>query len=89
MGGAVNYASTLEQRAVLARKMQENRRDVLTLYGRESLDEQVAAVRLIARKTGRDPFQVAVEESIRASKDGEGIAALQLSAVACEIAEVS
>ena len=67
-------------------KMMENRANVVAVYGRESLEKTVEALVLIAKKKSVDPFQFAVDESMRASRGGKEIVSLQLAAAACEIA---
>jgi len=70
-------------------EMLTNRKQVLSVYGRESLDKITGALRIVAEKKGLDAFKLAVDESLRAGREGKVMAALQLAAAACEIAEAA
>ena len=68
-------------------EMLVSREQVLSVFGRESLDKLTHALRIVAEKKKLNAFRLATDESIRAGREGKEMAALQLLAAACEIAE--
>ncbi len=75
----------------VAEKMEKTRDYLLQLWGREDYERRmkpiIAALRAIGEKTGRDPFQVAIDEATRAGKEFKEGVVWQMTAAACEIAE--
>lgn len=77
--------------AAVATKMEETRGFLRKIWGEEEYLEKmmpiVKALRQIAEKTNRDPFQLAIDEAHRAGAEGKDSIVWQMTAAACEIAE--